>query len=122
MRMPRTLRTPSERPCSAPAVRRGLDQVAVRPHAGVLGEVGRVEARAVRVAEEGRAGRDGNGLAQTSSPISESDRQSAPSDADVEAEAPALRLAAMDGQDRVAEDEAADDVGAARDRLQRHAA
>ena len=61
--------TPSDRPeCGRPALGRELDPIAVRPDARVLGEIRCVEAAAVVVAKQSE-GRDGKGLAQTSSPI-----------------------------------------------------
>ena len=66
-------------------------------------------------------GIDGNGAVQTSSPFcSRTERPVGREDLDLHAEAAALQLAAMDGQQRIAEREARDQVGAARDRRELH--
>jgi hypothetical protein len=101
------------------AMGRGLDQIAMRPEAGVLGEIGGMEARAVGVTVKAKGARGERvGADQLADPrlriVGRRQRT------DIEAEAAALRLAAMDGQVRIAQDKAADDVGATRDRLQRH--
>ena len=69
-----------------------LDQVAVRPDARVLGEVGVVEAAAVGSPRK-PSGRDGNGSRQTSSPTSPSTGVPSSSSLHVEPEAAALASA-----------------------------
>ena len=95
-----------------------LDEVAVRPHARVVGEVGRVEAGAVGVAQEadgpGGEGTTADQLAHRADHLAAVlvDR------GHVEAEAAGLAATRADGQFGGAEDEAADDVGAPGDRLE----
>ena len=96
-----------------------LDQVAVRPHAGVVGEVGGVEPRAVRVADEADRPRRERvaadelaDLADDLAAVLVTRRRPGPGCAP--GSGPAHR------QLGVAEHEAADDVRAAGDRLQRH--
>ena len=107
------------------AAGRELDEVTVRPHAGVLREVGAVEAAAPSApspeAERARRERERRRRARRSRRAS-SAAASLGQRAHVEPEAAALALAGMDRQVGVAEDEAADDVGAAGDRLERRRA
>ena len=93
------------------ALRRELDDVAVRPHAFVRREIRLVKARAVVVAEEAERSRRKRIRADE---LARHDRARALIERlHVEAEAPALCFARIDGQIRVAEHEAADDVRAA---------
>ena len=73
---------------------------------------------AARRRRRSRAAATGTGCAQTSSPMPASPGAPSSEPTHVHPEAAALDLAAVHRQVRVAEDEAADDVGAARDRLQ----
>jgi hypothetical protein len=101
------------------AMGRGLDQIAVRPQAGVLGEIGGMEARAIGITVETKGARGERvGADQLADPRLRIIRWR--QRADIEAEASALCLTAMDWQVRIAQDKAADDVGATGDRLQRH--
>ena len=92
------------------------DQVAVRPDARVLREVCGVEPLPLRVVVEAQWARWKRSRANEVADA----RLVRPDRADVQAEAPALRLAGIDGKVRVAEHEAADDLGAAGDRLERN--
>src|SRR5438128_2424161 len=82
------------------AMGRGLDQIAMRPEAGVLGEIGGMEARAVGVTVETEgARRERVGADQLADPRLRIIRRR--QRADIEAEASALRLVAMDWQGRI---------------------
>ena len=99
-----------------------LDQVAVGPDALVGGEVGVVEAAAVLVAEQAERPR-GERIAADELPDPRIRRRRLRRQRlHVEAEAAGLEHPAPDRQLGVAEGEAADDVGAAGDRLQLHRA
>ncbi len=97
---------------------REFDQIAVRPEAGVLAEISLVEPASIGVRGEAHRARwERIGADQFTDGRLRVIRGR--QRADIETEAPALRLAAIDRQNGIAQDKAADDVRSARDRLQR---
>src|SRR5262249_8080157 len=93
-----------------------LDQVAVGPDSLVLAEIGIVEAAAVVVQESQGAGWK-RGAADDVAASGARGGRLVRESLDVEPEAAGLDHPPTDGELRVTEDEAADDVRAARDRL-----
>ena len=89
---------------------------------GFWREIGGVEARAVGITEKAERARGKRVGADQLADLRLGCVRRSAATLHIEAEAPALCLAAMDGQVRIAEHEAADDVGAARDRLKRQRA
>ena len=88
----------------------------MRPDPGVLTEIGVVKAPAIRiVVETKRARRERIGADKFAYFVVRGARERA----HIEGQAPALRLAVIDGKVRVAQDKAADDICAARNRLKR---